>query len=150
MIYLTEVLIEEIAAIKRAYQTNPAVKGYVKKFTQIAPTYKKGLVMNFFINAGLFGIPRQLEVAKELGAAVPWTILIDPTSACNLNCTGCWAGKYRKSDTLDMGTIDRIITEAKEMGIYFIVLSGGEPTIYPDLFEIFKRHPDVAFIRILI
>ncbi|MFA7203961.1 MAG: radical SAM protein, partial [Candidatus Caldatribacteriota bacterium] len=62
------------------------------------------------------------------------------------SCTGCWAGKYKKSDSLDIDTIDRIIKEAKELGIYFIVLSGGEPTVYPDLFEIFRRHPDVGFM----
>jgi MoaA/NifB/PqqE/SkfB family radical SAM enzyme len=77
---------------------------------------------------------------------VPWTILIDPTSACNLNCIGCWAGKYKKSDSLEVDTINRIISEAKEMGIYFIVLSGGEPTVYPHLFEIFRKNPDVGFM----
>ncbi len=137
---------QEIAAIKDKFKTSPVIRHYVKKFTEIAPSYKQGLVMNFFINSGLLGIPQQNEAAKDLGVKVPWTILLDPTSACNLNCTGCWAGKYSKSDSLNIDTIDRIITEAKELGIYFIVLSGGEPTVYPDLFEIFKRHQDVGFM----
>ena len=25
---------------------------------------------------------------------IPWLILMDPTSACNLHCTGCWAAEY--------------------------------------------------------
>ncbi len=137
---------EEIAAIKEAYQTNPALRQFVKKLSQVAPSYKNGMLLNFFVNSALMGIPRQFELKKELGTWVPWTILIDPTSACNLNCVGCWAGKYKKSDTLDIDTIDQIIKEAKEMGIFFIVLSGGEPTCYPDLFEIFRRHPDVGFM----
>lgn len=142
----TEAHHQHISAIKDAYKTNPVIKGYLHKLPDIAPSYKDGLIMNFFVNAGLMGIPKQYELSKELGVSVPWTILIDPTSACNLSCTGCWAGKYKKSDTLDIDTIDRIIKEAKEMGIYFIVLSGGEPTCYPDLFEIFRRHPDVGFM----
>ncbi|MDI3548334.1 MAG: hypothetical protein PWR10_1986 [Halanaerobiales bacterium] len=137
---------EEIAAIRNAYETNPAIRQYIDKFNRIAPSYKEGLVMNFFINSGLLGIPYQFKMAEKLGVDVPWTILIDPTSACNLNCTGCWAGKYNKSDTLDFETIDRIITEAKELGIYFIVLSGGEPTVYPYLFDIFEKHSDVGFM----
>jgi MoaA/NifB/PqqE/SkfB family radical SAM enzyme len=137
---------EEIAAIKDSYKKNPAIKQYIQRLSQVAPSYKNGMIMNFFVNAGLMGIPRQFEIAKELGISVPWTILIDPTSACNLNCIGCWAGKYKKSDSLDINTIDRIINEAKGMGIFFIVLSGGEPTVYPDLFEIFRRHPDVGFM----
>ncbi|MFW5986238.1 MAG: radical SAM protein, partial [Halanaerobiales bacterium] len=137
---------EEIASIRKNFKTNPAIKEYVRKFTEVAPNYKEGLIMNFFINSGLLGIPYQFEMADKLGVDVPWTILIDPTSACNLNCTGCWAGKYNKSDSLELETIDRIITEAKDLGIYFIVLSGGEPTVYPHLFEIFERHQDVGFM----
>jgi MoaA/NifB/PqqE/SkfB family radical SAM enzyme len=137
---------EEIASILEAYKTNPAIRQYVDKFTRIAPSYKEGLVMNFFINSGLLGIPYQMKMADKLGVDVPWTILIDPTSACNLNCIGCWAGKYNKSDTLDLDLIDRIINEAKELGIYFIVLSGGEPTVYPYLFDIFEKHQDVGFM----
>jgi MoaA/NifB/PqqE/SkfB family radical SAM enzyme len=137
---------QEIAAIKESYKTNPAIKQYIQRLSQVAPSYKNGMIMNFFVNAGLMGIPRQFEIAKELGVSVPWTILIDPTSACNLNCIGCWAGKYKKSDSLEVDTINRIISEAKEMGIYFIVLSGGEPTVYPHLFEIFRKNPDVGFM----
>ena len=137
---------KDIAALKESYQTNPVLQELVGKLTKIAPSYKHGLIMNFFINSGLMGIPRQNEAKRELEAGVPWTILIDPTSACNLSCTGCWAGKYKKSDTLSVDTIDRIITEAKELGIYFIVLSGGEPTLYPHLFDILQKHPDVGFM----
>ncbi|MFW6410332.1 MAG: radical SAM protein [Halanaerobiales bacterium] len=137
---------QEIDSLRESFKTNPAIRQYVKKFTEIAPSYKEGLVMNFFINSGLLGIPYQFEKAEELGVNVPWTILIDPTSGCNLNCTGCWAGKYSESDSLDFETIDRIITEAKELGIYFIVLSGGEPTVYPRLFDIFEKHDDVGFM----
>lgn len=43
-------------------------------------------------------------------------------------------------------TIDRIITEAKEMGIYFIVFSDGEPTTYPHLLDICEKYSDVAFM----
>ncbi len=137
---------EEIASMRQAFQANPALRQFVRKLSHVAPSYKNGMLVNFFVNSALMGIPRQFEVAKELGAAVPWTILIDPTSACNLNCIGCWAGRYKKSDTLDIDTIDRVIKEANKMGIFFIVLSGGEPTCYPDLFEIFRRHPDVGFM----
>ncbi len=137
---------EEIKGIRKSFKTNPAIREYVKRFTDIAPSYKEGLVMNFFVNSGLLGIPYQYKVAEELGVDVPWTILLDPTSACNLSCTGCWAGKYKKSDTLKLETIDRIINEAKELGIYFMVLSGGEPTTYPHLFDIFEHHQDVGFM----
>jgi MoaA/NifB/PqqE/SkfB family radical SAM enzyme len=135
-----------IKIIKEKYKTTPLIKKYLKKINNIAPSYKNGLLMNFFVNSAIFGIPYQYELSEDLGVDVPWTMLIDPTSACNLNCEGCWAGEYNKSDSLDFATIDRIITEAKEMGIYFIVFSGGEPTVYPQLFDIFEKHDDVGFM----
>lgn len=137
---------EEIQRLKENYKEGGPVREYVRKVNDLAPSYKEGLLVNFFINSGLLGIPYQYEKAEELGVDVPWTILIDPTSACNLNCTGCWAGKYNKSDSLDFDTIDRIIEEAKELGIYFFVLSGGEPTVYPRLFDIFEKHDDCGFM----
>lgn len=137
---------DEIEGIRKGFKENPAIREYVRKISSISSSYKEGLLMNFFINSGLLGIPYQYAMAEELGVDVPWTILIDPTSACNLNCTGCWAGKYGKSDTLEFETIDRIINEAKDMGIYFIVFSGGEPTVYPRLFDIFEKHSDVGFM----
>jgi len=143
---ITEKHHNAINNIRENYEKSPVIREYVKKFTKIAPSYKTGLVMNFFINSALLGIPYQQKMAEEFGVSVPWTILFDPTSACNLSCTGCWAGKYNKSDTMEFETIDRLINEAKELGIYFFVLSGGEPTVYPHLFDIFEKHQDAGFM----
>ena len=43
------------------------------------------LVTNFFINAALIGWPIQEKLRNELGCNIPWAILLDPTSACNLH-----------------------------------------------------------------
>ncbi len=146
-IAVTENHCQQIASIKKLYNEETVViKGFLEKFNQIADSYVKGLLMNFFINSGLLGIPYQQKISEDLGIGVPWAILIDPTSACNLNCKGCWAGKYKKSYSLDFNLIDRIITEAKELGIFFFVLSGGEPTIYPYLFDLLEKHHDVGFL----
>lgn len=136
----------QIEAIRENYKKNPAIKSYVKKLSNVASSYKEGLLMNFFVNSALLGIPYQYKMSKKLGYGVPWAILMDPTSACNLNCEGCWAGKYEKGDTLEFETMDRIINEAKDLGIYFIIFSGGEPTVYPRLMELIEKHPDVGFM----
>jgi len=59
---------------------------------------------------------------------------------------GCWAGEYAKHDTLEFELVDRIVREAKELGVYWIVMSGGEPFIWPHLIELAARHSDVAFM----
>lgn len=102
---------------------------------------------NFLINGTFMGMPIQKETAEREGVNVPWTILMDPTSACNLRCTGCWAGEYSKSNNLSYETLDRIIREGKELGIYVYLYSGGEPTVRKDdLFRLAERHDDCAFL----
>ena len=112
-------------------------------FREIHPNIKRKMAVNFFLNASLLGVPRQKEMAEKLGVSVPWAILIDPTEKCNLNCTGCWAGDYQRARDLDFETLDRVITEGEELGIYFTVVSGGEPLIRKDdLIKLAEKHPD--------
>lgn len=114
-----------------------------KLFREIHPNIKKKMAVNFFLNASLLGVPRQKEMGEKLGVSVPWAILIDPTEKCNLNCTGCWAGDYQRARDLDFETLDRVITEGEELGIYFTVVSGGEPLIRKDdLIKLAEKHPD--------
>ncbi|MEW5761657.1 MAG: radical SAM protein [Bacillota bacterium] len=133
--------------IAEAYQTNPAVRHYINKlFKNTHPNVKRRLAFNWFVNAMLLGIPRQQQLARELGVHIPNFFLIDPTSACNLMCKGCWAGKYSQRHSLDFATLDRILTEAKQLGIYWVVMSGGEPFMYPRLLELCAKHNDMAFM----
>lgn len=60
-------------------------------FTDIDDEVRMRLFENFIINATMIGSPHQIALSKEKGCNVPWAMLIDPTSACNLHCTGCWA-----------------------------------------------------------
>lgn len=55
-------------------------------------------------------------VSKKYGCNVPWTILLDPTSACNLHCTGYWAAKYGNKQNLTYEEMDSIIEQANELG----------------------------------
>ena len=36
------------------------------------------------------------ETAETYDINVPWLIRMDPTSACNMRCTGCVAGRASK------------------------------------------------------
>ena len=38
-----------------------------------------------------------------------------------------------------------MIDQGKEMGAYFVVLSGGEPFFWPDIYRLFERQSDVFF-----
>ena len=60
-------------------------------FRDIDPDVFKKVVTNFFINANLATNNYQEKLRKKYNCNIPWAILLDPTSACNLHCTGCWA-----------------------------------------------------------
>ena len=91
---------------------------------RLHPNIVKQHVLNMGFEAGLTGFKKVKENREKYGCNVPWVILMDPTSACNLKCTGCWAAEYGHQLQLSNEELDRIITEAKELGIHFFVLTG--------------------------
>ncbi|WP_084667158.1 radical SAM protein [Thermanaeromonas toyohensis] len=139
---------EMVAAVKRVLQDKESnwYKFAQRLLTQTHPNIRQRLAINFFVNSTFIGVPRQKEWATKLGVSVPYAILMDPTEKCNLNCLGCWAGDYQRTQELDLATMDRIATEGEKLGIYFIVLSGGEPLLRrQDILTLAERHPDQVF-----
>ncbi len=136
-----------IQQLKLLFESSPVLKIYINRIlTEINENVQQRLLANLFIHASLMGIPKHVRLARELGYSIPYTILIDPTSRCNLRCKGCWAGAYDHHKSLSFEEVDRIITEAKELGIYFFVMSGGEPLMWPYLFQLCNKHKDAAFM----
>lgn len=108
---------------------------------------QKRFLVNFFVNSTIAGIPVKNKIAKKHGINIPWAILMDPTAACNLRCTGCWAAEYKQSDSLSYVTLDRIIREGKQLGIYMYIYSGGEPLVRKDdLIKLAEKHDDCMFL----
>ena len=110
------------------------------------PEVLKATFMNFFLNANIIGWPKQEENRKKYNCNIPWAILLDPTSACNLHCTGCWAAEYGHKLNLSYEDLDRIITQGKELGIYFYMYTGGEPLVRKaDIIKLCEKHYDCEF-----
>ncbi len=125
---------------------NPWRKLALRIFRQVSPAVREKLGVNFFVHAGMLGIPKQREMGKKYGIHVPWAMLIDPTGRCNLRCRGCWAAEYDRSLDMDYATLDRVIREAEDLGIHFIVVSGGEPTVrMDDLVSLAEKHDESVF-----
>ena len=106
----------------------------------------KATFRNFGLNASLFAGPKLDANAEKYGCNIPWAILLDPTSACNLRCTGCWAAEYGNSLNMSYETLDGIIRQGKELGTYFYLYSGGEPLVRKaDIIRLCEVHPDCQF-----
>ena len=89
--------------------------------------------------------------AEERGEHIPPFLIASITSLCNLHCAGCYA---RSLDTCVDGVPTeqmtgedwlRVFTEAREMGIGFILLAGGEPMVRRDVLEAAAQVPEILF-----
>jgi len=116
-------------------------------WTDIDSGVRRAIFENFIINASLIGGHRQEEFREKNDCNVPWAILMDPTSACNLHCTGCWAADYGNKLNMTSAQLDDIIRQGKEMGVFFYIYSGGEPLVRKaDIIRLCEAHPDCAFL----
>lgn len=108
---------------------------------------RKTFFENFIFNSALKGSAIQYEAAEKNHCNVPWAILMDPTSACNLHCTGCWAAEYGHHLNLDFDTLDSIVKQGKELGTYMYIYTGGEPLVRKeDLIRLCEKHSDCEFL----
>ena len=118
-----------------------------QKVWELDPGVRKTFFTNFIVNASLKGSALQKETEEKEDCNVPWAILLDPTSACNLHCTGCWAAEYGHKLNLSLETIDDIVTQGKKLGTYMYIYTGGEPMVRKkDIITICERHPDCEFL----
>lgn len=116
-------------------------------WTDIDPDVLRATFKNFFINANFIGWPKQEEYREKYNCNIPWAILLDPTSACNLHCTGCWTAEYGNKLNLTFDEIDSIIRQGKEMGVYMYIYTGGEPMVRKaDLIKLCEKHSDCQFL----
>jgi len=113
--------------------------------SKYSPDCKRKLATNLLVNDIIAGNRRRKEILDKEGVVVPSLFVVSPTMRCNLNCYGCYSAEYTKRDDLDIDVFNRVLDEGKELGTYFVVISGGEPFLYEPLLDIFQRHNDIFF-----
>jgi MoaA/NifB/PqqE/SkfB family radical SAM enzyme len=116
-------------------------------WTDIDAGQRKKLVETVVVNGTLIGTPKTTKLQEKYQCNIPWAILMDPTSACNLHCTGCWAAEYGNRLNLSFEQLDNIIEQGKALGTYVYIYSGGEPLVRKaDLIRLCEKHPDCGFL----
>ncbi len=126
---------------------NPWYKFILGLWDDIDEECRVTFFRNFIVNSAVIGQARQAKVKEEHDCNVPWAILMDPTSACNLSCVGCWAAEYGNQLNMSFEELDSIITQGKEMGTYMYIYSGGEPLVRKnDIIRLCEKHNDCMFL----
>lgn len=90
------------------------------------------------------GIRARLE---QEGVHVPPIVIYSITNRCNLHCKGCYHQALRAFAKPDLSDEEmrRVVTNAKELGVSFFVIAGGEPLTRKELFNITKDNPEIIF-----
>ena len=125
--------------IEKAFATLRSV------FREVNPNCKRAIIQNMIINEGIVGQKLRSKTTEEIGFDVPVLVVASPTERCPLRCHGCYAAEHPQEQDLTFEAFDRMISEAKAMGIFFFVITGGEPYIYDHMFDIFEKHSDCYF-----
>ena len=88
---------------------------------------------------------------SEKGKNIPIFLISSITSSCNLHCTGCYSrandacSDDAPSNQLSAEEWEDIFTQARDIGISFIVLAGGEPMIREDVIKKASRFDEILF-----
>jgi uncharacterized radical SAM superfamily Fe-S cluster-containing enzyme len=81
-------------------------------------------------------------------------LLEDVTNACNLRCPTCFAASSPDQTAMApletvMGNVDRrLLLEGGRLDV--VMISGGEPTLYPQLYELLDALQEREIVRILL
>ncbi len=116
-----------------------------RAIVDMSPSVRDKVVMNLINNAMVQGQPKRQAFAKKYGMNPPNHLVISPTMKCNLKCYGCYAWQYSKKDDLPYDVCNRVIKEANDLGIYFFVITGGEPFCWEHFYDFLERHNNSFF-----
>jgi MoaA/NifB/PqqE/SkfB family radical SAM enzyme len=91
---------------------------------------------------------RRTRRQKSVKGNIPAVIAISPTMRCNYNCRGCYSRDRISHNELSPQELDSLLSEAEEMGVLSIVVTGGEPFLRDDIIELMEKHKKLLFVPI--
>ncbi|MCF8303663.1 MAG: radical SAM protein [Bacteroidales bacterium] len=125
-------------------------KGYISK--DVVRRLAEVLVDNSFIASVEDPQGKRKSFYEQYGKHPPNFVVISPTQACNLNCTGCYASSSKEtSPKLPWSTLVKMVDEVHDkFGSRFVTISGGEPFLYKSegktILDLFEKYDDMFFL----
>lgn len=88
----------------------------------------------------------RFEASADFHFSAPLMGWIEITRRCNLQCPHCFveAGEKRNGE-MTTQHIFRLLEEWAGMGVFSVIITGGEPTIHPDFIEITRYAHSLGF-----
>ena len=132
--YLTESVEWAVKSMLRASLFHPRESAYMARYAL----------------AGSAAAKRR-HALEEQGVHVPAFLIASITSFCNLHCVGCYARSVEScvdgvpEDQLSGEEWGDVFRQARELGVSFIFLAGGEPMVRRDVIARAAEVPEILF-----
>jgi MoaA/NifB/PqqE/SkfB family radical SAM enzyme len=132
--YMTKGVERIVADAIRATLKNPRESAYMAKF---AAASKAASI-------------KRSKLEKK-GEHIPPFLIASITSSCNLHCAGCYSRcNHATTDEKPVSQLtdqewNKIFDEAKDLGVSFILLAGGEPLLRKGVIELAGNKPGILF-----
>jgi len=140
---------DQVSTMKKVLSNpdNMVLKEVLEIYRDVDNEQCRKLFETIVVDGSLIGSHERKKNAEKYGCNIPWLILMDPTSACNLKCTGCWAAEYGHTLSITIDEMENVVQQANELGCYLFLLAGGEPMMRKDdILTLCRRHQDCAFM----
>lgn len=119
----------------------------MKGLSEIDHDTLRKAIITFGLDCGYYATKTIRANREEAHCNIPWVILLDPTSACNLKCKGCWAAEYGHQQSLSLDEMRDIVKQGKQLGTHLYMFTGGEPLVKKDeILRLCEENPDCAFL----
>ncbi|MBF0566104.1 MAG: radical SAM protein [Nitrospirae bacterium] len=94
--------------------------------------------------------PVAKPIAEPITEYVPYIVSWNLTGRCNLSCPHCYMDATKQStDELSTEEIFRVMDELGRIGKMMLVLTGGEPMMREDVYDIVQHASQLGFIAVL-
>ncbi|MCR3761509.1 radical SAM protein [Clostridium felsineum] len=146
MLTKDESSLSQIEFVENYYNNDKCKHEYIQDILKNTDTKcLKKFFSNFFANATWYAGPKRQKYMDEEDTKIPFVMLLSPSMRCPLHCKGCYASSFSKKDDIPPEEVDRIIGEARDLGIYYIIILGGEPFFNDYLLDIYEKYDDIMF-----
>ncbi len=132
------------------YLTN-GVENLVKSILRATLKDPKGSAFMLKYSRNVKEAAKARAALEEKGEHIPPFLIASITSSCNLHCAGCYARHNHACcdsspvEQLSDGEWLKIFSEARDLGVSFILLAGGEPMIRRDVIRAAGSVPEILF-----
>lgn len=111
-------------------------------YTDIDSTVLKKIFENFIIHGGLLDWPAQ----SQAGRPAPWSVIIDPTFPCAMDCAGCGASIFGVRPSMEFDSLDEELEARKAGGCRLFIFNGGNPLAREEeIIALCNKYSDCVF-----